>query len=126
MKIILGAVVIIVLFLTLMIWLISKGLRKKFGAEFLPELLNLHFDPYISFENKKLLRFDFDEDRSQLVENGIKRNINDKDTVQSPFLQTEWHCISDGIYECRIVQTNQIIATFDALKCQLTYFKSKR
>ncbi len=126
MKIILGAVLIIFLFLTLMVWLISKGLRKKFGAEFLPELLNLHFNPYISFENKKLLRFDFDEDSAQLVENGIKRNINEKETVQSPFLQTEWYCVSEGLYECRITETNDTIATFDALKCQLTYFKSKR
>jgi hypothetical protein len=126
MKIILGAVVIISLFLILTVWLISKGLRNKFGAESLPELLNLHFDPHISYENKKLLRFDFDEASAVLVENGIKRNINDKDTVKNPFLQTDWHCISEGIYECRIEQTNKIIATFDVVKGQLTYFKSKR
>lgn len=126
MKIILGAVVIIILFLTLIVWLISKGLRKKFGAEFLPELLNLHFDPYNRFENKKLLRFDFDEDSSHLVENGIKRNINVKDTVKNPFLQTQWFRVSERIYECRITETKDTIATFDALKCQLTYFKSKR
>jgi hypothetical protein len=126
MKIILVAVLIVLLFIVGIIWIISRGLKNKYGAAFLPELLNLHFQPHISYENKRLLRFDFDEESAQLVENGIKRNIIDKDTVKSAFLQTEWVRVSEGIYECRITESNDTLATFDMLKCQLTYYKSKR
>ena len=128
--IIVGSVIILgILFLLFAVWGISKGLRNKFGPEWIPAELQMDFNHFnVSNENKKTIRYTLSENETNKIFVQISSLITDNTRVINnsfpfKFPDSIWIKIDDETYEYRQIESKKLKAIFSTKNNELVYHK---
>lgn len=129
--IIIGALVVLgILFFVFILWTISKGLRNKFGPEWLPAELQIDFNYInVSNENRKTIRYVLGEHESNAILKQISSLItNNSEAINCSFdFEIQKFCwipvIEDETYEYRQTESKKLKAVFSVKNKELIYYK---
>ena len=129
--IIIGALVVLgILFFVFILWAISKGLRNKFGPEWLPAELQIDFNYInVSNENRKTIRYVLGEHESNAILKQISSLItNNSEAINCSFdFEIQKFCwipvIEDETYEYRQTESKKLKAVFSVKNKELIYYK---
>lgn len=128
--IIIGALFVLgILFFLFILWAISKGLRNKFGPEWLPAELKIDFN-YINVcnENRKTIRYVLSEHESNAILKQISSLItNNSEAINSSFdfefQKFYWTPVGDETYAYRQIESQKLKAVFSVKNKELIYYK---
>jgi hypothetical protein len=128
--IIIGSVIILgMLFLLFVIYALSKGLRNKYGPEWIPAELRINFNHFnVSNENKKTIRYALNEIETDEIFVQIYFLITDNTQVVNnsfplKFPESTWIKIDNETYEYRQIESNKLKAVFSTKNKELIYHK---
>jgi hypothetical protein len=128
--IIIGALFVLgILFFLFILWAISKGLRNKFGPEWLPAELKIDFNYInVSNENRKTIRYVLSEHESNAILKQISSLItNNSEAINSSFdfeFQKFYRIpVDDETYAYRQIESQKLKAVFSVKNKELIYYK---
>ena len=120
--IIASLIVLGILFFIFIVWIFSKGLRNKFGPEWIPGELEISFNYFnVTLENKKTIRYSLSENETiKIAEQICNLIIDSKKNNDEYYL---WRKNDNETFEYRKMKNDKLKAILLLNSRELIYFK---
>ena len=111
-----------ILFFIFIVWIFSKGLRNKFGPEWIPGELEISFNYFnVTLENKKTIRYSLSENETIKIADQICNLIIDSKKNNDEYYL--WRKIDNETFEYRKMKNDKLKAILLLNSRELIYFK---
>jgi len=134
--IIVVAIILLILFFLFIVWGISKGIRNKFGPEWIPAELRIMFNHIdVDLEDRRVIKYLLSDYDAREITFQINSQINNenphiieelehnRNSFPQRFPESFWRKINDKTYEFWQVDSNKLKATFSTMNNELIYYK---
>ncbi len=120
--IIASLIVLGILFFIFIVWIFSKGLRNKFGPEWIPGELEISFNYFnVTLENKKTIRYSLSENETIKIADQICNLIIDSKKNNDEYYL--WRKSDNETFEYRKMKNDKLKAILLLNSRELIYFK---
>ncbi len=120
--IIASLIVLGILFFIFIVWIFSKGLRNKFGPEWIPGELEISFNYFnVTLENKKTIRYSLSENETIKIADQICNLIIDSKINNDEYYL--WRKSDNVTCEYRQMKNDKLKAILLLNSRELIYFK---
>jgi len=120
--IIASLIVLGILFFIFIVWIFSKGLRNKFGPEWIPGELEISFNYFnVTLENKKTIRYSLSENETIKIADQICNLIIDSKKNNDEYYL--WRKSDNETCEYRQMKNDKLKAILLLNSRELIYFK---
>ena len=111
-----------ILFFIFIVWIFSKGLRNKFGPEWIPGELEISFNYFnVTLENKKTIRYSLSENETIKIADQICNLIIDSKKNNDEYYL--WRKSDNETFEYRKMKNDKLKAILLLNSRELIYFK---
>ncbi len=115
-------IVLGILFFIFIVWIFSKGLRNKFGPEWIPGELEISFNYFnVTLENKKTIRYSLSENETIKIADQICNLIIDSKKNNDEYYL--WRKSDNETFEYRKMKNDKLKAILLLNSRELIYFK---
>jgi hypothetical protein len=122
LMIIASLIVLGILFFIFIVWIFSKGLRNKFGPEWIPGELEISFNYFnVTLENKKTIRYSLSENETIKIADQICNLIIDSKKNNDEYYL--WRKSDNETFEYRKMKNDKLKAILLLNSRELIYFK---